>query len=135
MDKELQELKKNKKSLKRFIASFKYCYEGIVYAFYHEQNIIVMMIMGIITLALGIVFKLSLAERLAIIITVGLVLSLEMLNTALEAVVDLVTKDKKALAKVAKDAASGAVGIMCIFSVIEGLMIFVPKFIMLFKGM
>ena len=78
MNKELQELKKNKKSLKRFIESFKYCYEGIVYAFYHEQNIIVMMIMGIITLALGIVFKLELSERLAIIITVGLVLSLEM---------------------------------------------------------
>jgi len=135
MNKELQELKKNKKSFKRFIKSFKYCYEGIAYAFYHEQNIIVMMIIGIITLALGIVFKLSLAERLAVIITVGLVLSLEMINTGLEAVVDLVTKDRKPLAKVAKDAASGAVGIMCIFAVIEGLMIFVPKFIMLFKGM
>ena len=135
MNKELKELKKNKKSFKRFIQSFKYCYEGIVYAFYHEQNIIVMMILGIITLALGIVFKLALSERLAIIITVGLVLSLEMINTGLEAVVDLVTKNKKPLAKVAKDAASGAVGIMCIFAVIEGLMIFVPKFIMLFKGM
>ena len=135
MNKELQELKKNKKSFKRFIQSFKYCYEGIVYAFYHEQNIIVMMIIGIITLALGIVFKLNISERLAIIITVGLVLSLEMINTGLEAVVDLVTKDKKPLAKVAKDAASGAVGIMCIFAVIEGLMIFVPKFLMLFKGM
>jgi Diacylglycerol kinase len=135
MNKELKELKKNRKSLKRFILSFKYCYQGMAYAFYHEQNIIVMMVIGIITLALGIVFKLELSERLAIIITVGLVLSLEMVNTALEAVVDLVTKDKKPLAKVAKDAASGAVGIMCIFAVIEGLMIFVPKFIMLFKGM
>ena len=135
MNKELNELKKNKKSLKRFIKSFKYCYEGIVYAFYHEQNIIVMMILGIITLLFGIIFKLELSERLAIIITVGLVLSLEMVNTALEAVVDLVTKDKKALAKVAKDCASGAVGIMCIFAVIEGLMIFVPKFIELFKGL
>ena len=135
MDKDLQTLKKNKKSFKRFTQSFKFCYEGMKYAFYHEQNILVMMVVGIIALVLGIVFKLALSERLALILTIGVVLSLEMLNTAIEAVVDLVSPQKHPLAKVAKDAASGAVGIMSIFAAILGLMIFLPKFVMLFKGL
>ena len=50
MEKDLQELKKNKRSLKRFLKSFKYCFEGMRYAFYTEQNIIVMFVIAIISL-------------------------------------------------------------------------------------
>ncbi len=132
MEKDLQMYKKNKKSLKRFIKSFKYCAEGMRYAFYHEQNIIVMFIVGILTLLLGIIFKLNKPERLAVLILIGLVMSLEMVNTAIEAVVDLVSPEKHPLAKVAKDCASGAVGIMSIFAAIIGLSIFIPKIIALF---
>lgn len=132
MEKDLQMYKKNKKSLKRFIKSFKYCAEGMKYAFYHEQNIIVMFIVGILTLLLGIIFKLNKPERLAVLILIGLVMSLEMVNTAIEAVVDLVSPEKHPLAKVAKDCASGAVGIMSIFAAIIGLSIFIPKIIALF---
>lgn len=132
MEKDLQMYKKNKKSFKRFIKSFKYCAEGMRYAFYHEQNIIVMFIVGILTLLLGIIFKLNKPERLAVLILIGLVMSLEMVNTAIEAVVDLVSPEKHPLAKVAKDCASGAVGIMSIFAAIIGLSIFIPKIIALF---
>lgn len=132
MEKDLQMYKKNKKSLKRFIKSFKYCAEGMRYAFYHEQNIIVMFIVGILALLLGIIFKLNKPERLAVLILIGLVMSLEMVNTAIEAVVDLVSPEKHPLAKVAKDCASGAVGIMSIFAAIIGLSIFIPKIIALF---
>ena len=132
MEKDLQMYKKNKKSLKRFIKSFKYCAEGMRYAFYHEQNIIVMFIVGILALLLGIIFKLNKPERLAVLILIGLVMSLEMVNTAIEAVVDLVSPEEHPLAKVAKDCASGAVGIMSIFAAIIGLSIFIPKIIALF---
>ena len=91
-----------------------------------------MFIVGILALLLGIIFKLNKPERLAVLILIGLVMSLEMVNTAIEAVVDLVSPEKHPLAKVAKDCASGAVGIMSIFAAIIGLSIFIPKIIALF---
>ena len=57
----------------------------------------------------------------------GLVMALEMVNTAVEAVVDLVTKERKPLAKLAKDAAAGAVLIAAIMAAIAGMIIFIPK--------
>ena len=57
----------------------------------------------------------------------GLVMALEMVNTAVEAVVDLVTEERKPLAKLAKDAAAGAVLIAAIMAAIAGMIIFIPK--------
>ena len=57
----------------------------------------------------------------------GLVISLELVNTAIENVVDLVTMEKKPKAKIAKDVAAGAVLVSAIFSAIIGLIIFIPK--------
>ena len=57
----------------------------------------------------------------------GLVMALEMVNTAVEAVVDLVTKERRPLAKLAKDAAAGAVLIAAIMAAIAGMIIFIPK--------
>ena len=54
-------------------------------------------------------------------------MALEMVNTAVEAVVDLVTKERKPLAKLAKDAAAGAVLIAAIMAAIAGMIIFIPK--------
>lgn len=59
-------------------------------------------------------------------------MALEMVNCAIEATVDLVTEEKKPMAKVAKDCASGAVGIISIIALIIGIMIFLPKIIALF---
>lgn len=129
MEKDSQMLKENKKSFKRFIKSFKYCAEGIRYAFYHEQNIIVMLVIAILTLILGTILKINVTERLIVLVVIGVVMSLEMINTAIEATVDLISPKKNDLAKVAKDCASGAVGIMSIFAAIIGLSIFVPKII------
>lgn len=130
-DKEMY--KANKKSLKRFIKSFKFAEEGVRYAFYHEQNIIVMFIMGIIAIIMGLIFNISYLERLVIILLIGMIISLEMMNTAIEAVVNLHDGDKKSTyGKVAKDCASGAVAFASIFAFIVGLIIFVPHIISLF---
>lgn len=130
-DKEMY--KENKKSLRRFIKSFKYSAEGIRYAFYHEQNIIVMLIMGIIAIIMGMIFGITYLERLVILLLTGIILSLELMNTAIEAVVNLHDGDKKSkYGKVAKDCASGAVSIASIFAFIIGLKIFIPHIIALF---
>lgn len=130
-DKEMY--KKNKKSIKRFIKSFGYAGEGLRYCFYHEQNIIVMFIMGIIAIIMGLLLDISYLERITIIVLIGMILALELMNTAIEAVVNLHDGNKKShYGKIAKDCASGAVAIASIFALIIGLIIFIPRIISLF---
>lgn len=66
-------------------------------------------------------------EWLFIVIAIGSVLTLEVINSAIERVVDLVSKDYALLAKQAKDAAAGAVFISAVVAIIIGLIIFLPK--------
>lgn len=65
-------------------------------------------------------------DVLLVFFLIALVLSLELMNTAVESVVDLVTDEWKEKAKIAKDTAAGAVLAAAIFSVIIGLWVFVP---------
>lgn len=134
MEKDLQVMKENKKSFGRFLKAFKYSYEGMRYAFYHEKNLIVMFLVSIIAVVLGMVLNVNYIETLVIILLIGIVISLEMVNTAIEAVVDLHDGDKKSkMGKVAQDSASGAVAFMSLISLIVGLMIFIPKIVDLLK--
>ena len=133
MEKDKEMLMKNKKSFKRFLYSFKYCYEGLRYAFYHEQNIIVMLVLGIIALILGLVFDISYVERLVVILLIIVIMSLEMINTAIECTVDLIGKHNEK-AKAAKDCASGAVGLASILGLIIGIMIYLPRIIEFIRG-
>ena len=80
-----------------------------------------------LVVAAGILLRRSPQEWMICLILFGLVMSLELVNTALESVVDLVTKERKPLAKRAKDTAAGAVLIAAIMAAIIGLMIFLPK--------
>lgn len=133
MKKDFQIYKKNKKSLKRFILSFKYCYEGFRYAFYHEQNVIVMLFVGIIALILGLVLNISYIERLVVILLILIIISLEMVNTAIECTVNALDKHNN-YTKSAKDTASAAVGFASIMALVIGLIIYVPKIIELIRG-
>ena len=75
----------------------------------------------------GFMFEISLVEWCVCFILFGLILSLELVNTAIEAVVDLVTEERKSLAKIAKDTAAGAALVSAIMAIVIGLIIFVPK--------
>lgn len=121
--------KLKERSFKRLIKSFKHALEGILYAFKYEQNIIVHTLVMILVIILGITVKLSINEWLICLILFGLVIATEMINTSIEATVDLACNKKDPLAKIAKDTASGAVLIFAITSAIAGLIIFIPKII------
>ena len=75
----------------------------------------------------GLILKISPVEWCICLGLFGLVMALELINTAIEAVVDLVTSEYRPLAKVAKDTAAGAVLIAAIMAAVSGLIIFVPK--------
>ena len=125
---------KKKYSLTRFINSFKYAFNGIKTSFKTEQNLIIHLIGLIINLILIFVLKLSTIEICIIILLITLVISLELVNTAIENVVNLAMPNIHPLAKISKDTASGAVLICCIGSIIIGIIIYVPKIVELFNS-
>ena len=81
----------------------------------------------ILVIILGIALKISISEWLICLILFGLVIATEMINTSIEATVDLACNKKDPLAKIAKDTASGAVLIFAITAAISGIIIFLPK--------
>ena len=114
----------NKKKLKN---SFKFAFEGIKTAFKEEQNLKIHVIIMIIVVIFGALLKISKIEWIICIILFGLVLGAEMINTAIENTVDLITEEINPKAKVAKDVAAGAVLVSAVCSVIIGFIIFMPK--------
>ncbi|HYK71858.1 MAG TPA: diacylglycerol kinase family protein [Pseudoneobacillus sp.] len=123
---------KDKERKHRISDTFKYAIEGIRSCINQERNMRIHIIISVFVLAAAIFFSLSLTEWLFILLAIGGMLVLEMLNSAIERVVDLVTNQFHPLAKQAKDIAAGAVLIYAILSVIIGIIIFIPKIILLF---
>ena len=124
--------RKRQKGIKKFLLSFTYPIKGLKYAYRNEQNLAVDVGVAMLVTIFGFIFKLNLTEWAILALTIGLVISCELINTAIEAVVDLVTEDYHPLAKVAKDTAAAAVFVFAIVAVIVGLIIFMPKLLALF---
>ena len=82
---------------------------------------------AVLVVIAGMILKISAIEWCICMVLFGLVMALEHVNTAVEAVVDMVTEEYHPLAKVAKDTAAGAVLIAAIMAAGVGLLIFVPK--------
>lgn len=111
--------------------SFDYAFDGIFACIKKERNMKIHCCVALLVVLAGVFFKLSVTEWCICLILFGLVLALELVNTAVEAVVDLVTEEKKPLAGLAKDTAAGAVLIAAIMAAVAGLLIFVPKVLIL----
>lgn len=113
--------------LVRYIKSFLNAINGIKYALFYEHNMIIIVVAIIVTTFAGFYFEISTYEWLFCILIMGMVAATEMINTAIEAVVDLKTIEKHPLAKIAKDTASSATLILSITALIGALIIFLPK--------
>lgn len=122
-------MKRKKKS--PLYKSFGYAFEGIFTGIKKERNMKIHCLAMLCVVAAGFFMKISVTEWCICLILFGLILSLELVNTAVEAVVDLVTEEKKPLAKIAKDTAAGAVLIAAIMAAGVGVLIFVPKILVL----
>ena len=118
---------KPKEKEKPLLKTLSYGFNGILYTLKHERNMVIHFLIMILVIIAGIVFKITFVEWGVCFVLFALVLSLELMNTALENVVDLVTDEKKPKAKVAKDASAGAVLVAAIFAVIIGISIFLPR--------
>ena len=106
------------------ILSFKYAFDGIWTALKEEPNLIIHLVAAFIALLMGFYFKITEVEWLTIIITIGLVISLELTNTAIESIVDGLTQEHHPAAKIAKDISAGAVLVAAGTAAIVGIIIF-----------
>ena len=122
------------KDKRKFSSSIKYCLEGINFVITNESNFKKEIVIGIIALLLSYILKISRIEFIIILIMIALVLTSEIINTSIEKVVDLYTRDYNNLAKIAKDVSAGSVLVMSIFSLLVGVIIFLPKIINVLGG-
>lgn len=109
--------------------SIKYALEGISEGWRNHPNFRRQAAVLAGVLAAGWGWRISAAEWIAVILASGLVLSAEMANTAIEAAVNLATKERRPEAKIAKDAGAGGVLVAAIVAAAVGLIIFLPKLI------
>lgn len=109
---------------KRFTCSFIYAWNGVKHAVLHEQNMKIHLFIAFLMISLAFILKIPILEKMILLLVIGIVLSLEAINTAIERVVDLVTKEYHPMAKVAKDVSAGAVFIFSIFAILIGILIF-----------
>lgn len=119
---------------KKRIQSFIFAFAGIRDLFKAEPNVIIHSIAGIIVIAMGCYFSLTATEWCFIVFAISIVFCAEAFNTALEYLTNLVSPDYHELAGKTKDVAAGAVLFAAIGAAIVGLIIFLPKILLLFKG-
>ncbi len=108
--------------------SFKYAWMGVSYAFLTQRNFRIHVIVGGVAIGLGVFLHLSVVELAVIGLTIGAVLAMELLNTAIESVVDLTVKQSyHDLAKIAKDCAAAAVLVSSIAALLVAGFLLLPR--------
>lgn len=115
--------------LKAFINAF----NGMKYFFLHERNGKIQLCIAATVVVLAIGLGVSTTDWIALLICIAMVLSMEMLNSALEKLSDLVKKDYHPVIKTVKDMAASAVLFVSLIAAIIGCMIFLPKIIQLMR--
>ncbi|SKA85950.1 diacylglycerol kinase (ATP) [Caloramator quimbayensis] len=113
--------------IKKITDSFNNAIEGIIYTVRTQRNMKIHFVIAILVLLLSLFFDFSKSEILILFLTITLVIVLEMINTAIEATIDVIANYYHPLAKIAKNVAAGAVLIAAINSVVVGYLLFFER--------
>ncbi|WP_246031536.1 diacylglycerol kinase family protein [Salibacterium salarium] len=108
----------------RFFRSFKYASHGLRYVFLEEQNIRLHLLAAVIAIVMAFVFSIPLVHWMILIMVIGGIFALEIVNTALERLVDLISDEYHPLAKLAKDISAASVFVYSIAAIIIGVLLF-----------
>ena len=122
-------------SIKRLRKSFGYAFKGVDDVIKHEPNMKIHVVVAILVVIIAFILKVSIIEWIILVLLIGAVLAAETINTTIENLVDMYTKEYDEKAKVVKDTAAGTVLILAITSAIIGLIIFIPKIIYLLESL
>ena len=112
--------------MKTFLRSARFALQGTGQFFSKQRNARIQTVMGLMAIALGFIVSISPYQWLIVLFCIGLVISLEMINSAIEIFCDMVTTDFHPKIKIIKDVAAGAVLVASVISLVIGLFIFIP---------
>jgi diacylglycerol kinase len=121
----------NRFSLKKRIQSFGFAFNGLKTLFREEPNARIHLVAAMVAIILGFLLKLSAGEWIAVIFAIGFVITTEIINSAIENIADFISPDKNDRIKKIKDLAAAAVLISAITALIIGVIIFLPKILVL----
>ena len=110
--------------MSRFFKSFVYALKGIRAAWVDQRNLKVQSLIAFAVVAAGIYLEITRIEWCLVLFAIGLVMALEMVNSSIESLVDLVTRERNELAGKVKDIAAGAVLFASVMAVIIGILVF-----------
>lgn len=119
--------------IKKFIKSFTYAFEGIRLALKLDQNVRFHVVVGVLVTLVSLMLKVNTFEFLFIVFAIFFVIITELLNTAVEEMTNLIVKEHRMEAKIAKDVAAAAVLLAALYAVIVGLVILLPKLLAVIK--
>lgn len=115
--------------MKKFIKAISFALQGMKQFISHDRNGQIQTVIGITAITLGCIVSISSYQWVLVLFCIGLVISLEMINSAIERYCDLVTTDFHPRIKTIKDVAAGAVLVASITSLVIGLIIFIPALV------
>lgn len=118
---------------KPLLKSFQYALEGIWFAVTQNQNMRIHILVAIVVIAAALFFRINAFEMGILGVMILLVFSAEMINTAIEEMTNLITREHAKEAKIAKDVSAGMVLVVAAGAVIVGILIFLPHILRLFK--
>ncbi len=119
--------------IKRRILSFKYAFIGLKYIITTQTNMQIHIIAGILSIVAGFYLKISTYEWLALILTIALVIVSEIVNTAIEEIVNFISPEFNKQAGLIKDIGAAFVLIAALFAIIIGAIIFIPHLFEIFN--
>jgi diacylglycerol kinase len=109
------------------LSAFRNAFNGLVYFFAHERNGKIQLVAATIAVGFAIYFHVTITEWVAVVLCITSVLCLEMLNSALEKLCDLIQPNYHPIIKIVKDVSAGVVLLASITSIIIACIIFLPK--------
>ncbi|EHS56980.1 diacylglycerol kinase family protein [Paenibacillus sp. Aloe-11] len=113
--------------------TFRYAAEGVFYALRTQVNMRIHVVVALLVIIAGLGLRISRLDWLFVCVAMALVIVAELVNTAVEAAVDLISPDINPLAKAAKDTAAGAVLLAAVFAVIIGIFVFYSPLLALIR--
>lgn len=113
--------------------SFKNAFSGLIWAFTTQPNFRVHLVLSVSALIMGVLLKISYIEMTIIILTIFFGLGIEMINTSIESMTDLITTEYRESAKIAKDVAAGMMLLTAIGATVIASLIFLPRIISLLR--
>jgi diacylglycerol kinase (ATP) len=108
------------------LESFNFAFEGIIHALKTQRNMRLHFLVTVAVLLASLLFKIKKTEFLILVMAIALVIVTEMLNTAVEVTIDLITPEYHPLAAVAKNVAAGAVLVAAVVALVVGYLVFYP---------